>query len=69
MLAAWEKETPGRIETIAKALADVRPSQLADAGLFDFAALGRRTDAPLPDAHAWLAGDPELADPETKGSE
>lgn len=57
MLAAWEKESPGRIETIARALADVRPSQLADASLFDFAALGRHGDAPLPDTHAWLAGD------------
>ena len=58
MLAAWEKETPGRIETIAKALADVRPSQLADPNLFDFLALGRRGDTALPDAHAWLAGEP-----------
>ena len=65
MLAAWEKESPGRIETIAKALADVRPSQLADASLFDFAALGRHTDAPLPDAHAWLAGDPDSSALET----
>ena len=56
MLAAWEKESPGRIETIARALADVRPSQLADASLFDFLSLGRRGDSPLPDAHAWLAG-------------
>src|SRR5687767_7555423 len=31
MMAAWEKDHPGRIETIAKSLADVRPSQLADA--------------------------------------
>ena len=56
MLAAWEKESPGRIETIARALADVRPSQLADPTLFDFPALGRRGDEPLPDVHAWLAG-------------
>ncbi|KFL36076.1 tRNA 2-thiocytidine(32) synthetase TtcA [Arenimonas donghaensis] len=57
MLAAWEKESPGRIETIAKALADVRPGQLADPALFDFVGLGRRGDTPAPDAHAWLAGD------------
>ena len=56
MLAAWERETPGRIDTIARALADVRPSQLADPSLFDFAALGRLAATPLPDAHAWLAG-------------
>ena len=45
------------IDTIAKALCDVRPSQLADPSLFDFPALGRRTDAPLPTAHAWLTGE------------
>ena len=54
MLAAWEKESPGRIDTIARALADVRPAQLADPTLFDFLALGRRGADPLPDARAWL---------------
>jgi tRNA 2-thiocytidine biosynthesis protein TtcA len=58
MMADWEKETPGRIESIARALGDVRPSQLSDPKLFDFLALGLRGDAPLPDAHAWLAGTP-----------
>ncbi|MBP6597732.1 MAG: tRNA 2-thiocytidine(32) synthetase TtcA, partial [Arenimonas sp.] len=57
MMAAWEKDHPGRTETIAKALSDVRPSQLADPAAFDFAALGRHTLLPLPDAHAWLAPD------------
>ncbi|GAB3346059.1 tRNA 2-thiocytidine(32) synthetase TtcA [Lysobacter tyrosinilyticus] len=57
MMEAWEKETPGRIETIARALGDVRPSQLNDAKLFDFLALGRHGEASLPDAHAWLAGE------------
>ena len=57
MLDQWERESPGRIETIARALGDVRPSQLSDPTLFDFMALGARGGAPLPDAHAWLAGD------------
>lgn len=57
MLEAWEKESPGRIETIARALGDIRPSQLSDPALFDFLALGARGDrAAMPDAHAWLAG-------------
>jgi tRNA 2-thiocytidine biosynthesis protein TtcA len=56
MMDAWERESPGRIETISRALGDIRPSQLSDARLFDFLALGARGDAPLPDAHAWLAG-------------
>ena len=57
MLDAWEKESPGRVETIARALGDVRPSQLSDPKLFDFLALGARGGA-LPDAHGWLAGAP-----------
>ncbi|MFN3703678.1 tRNA 2-thiocytidine(32) synthetase TtcA [Thermomonas sp.] len=63
MLAQWEKETPGRIETIARALGDIRPSQLSDPKLFDFLSLGRRGDAALPDAHAWLAGTPGAPEP------
>ncbi|MEZ0472453.1 tRNA 2-thiocytidine(32) synthetase TtcA [Luteimonas salinilitoris] len=55
MLAAWERETPGRVETIARALGDVRPSQLSDPKLFDFLALGSGDGAALPDAHAWPA--------------
>ena len=58
MLMEWEKEHPGRIDTIARALTDIRPSQLGDPKLFDFLSLGRRSNAPLPDAHAWLAGNP-----------
>jgi tRNA 2-thiocytidine biosynthesis protein TtcA len=57
MLDAWERETPGRIETIARALSDIRPSQLSDPKLFDFLALGARADAPRLDLHAWLAGE------------
>jgi tRNA 2-thiocytidine biosynthesis protein TtcA len=55
MLDAWEKESPGRIETIARALGDVRPSQLGDPKLFDFLALGARGGTPPPDVHDWLA--------------
>lgn len=64
LLQAWERESPGRIEQIARALANVQPSQLADPALFDFLALGRRGAAPAPDAHAWLAGQAHDAAPE-----
>ena len=40
MLAAWEREAPGRSEAIFRALTRVDPSQLADPQLFDFGALG-----------------------------
>ncbi|WP_024891949.1 tRNA 2-thiocytidine(32) synthetase TtcA [Luteimonas huabeiensis] len=56
MMAQWERESPGRIETIARALGDIRPSQLADPKLFDFLALGTGAGTALPDAHAWLSG-------------
>lgn len=55
MMAQWERETPGRIEQIARALGDVRPSHLADPKLFDFMALGRQSNAPLSAVSAWSA--------------
>jgi len=57
MMAEWETQTPGRIDSIAKALGDIRASQMADPNLFDFLSLGKRGDAELPDSHAWLAGE------------
>jgi tRNA 2-thiocytidine biosynthesis protein TtcA len=57
MMDAWERDTPGRVEQIARALGDIRPSQLSDPKLFDFLALGKHSDGALPDAHAWLGGD------------
>ena len=56
MLEAWERETPGRVENIARALGAIRPSQLSDPAMFDFLSLGKRDGVALPDAHAWLAG-------------
>ena len=39
MLTDWEKRHPGRIESIVRALTEVRPSHLLDRKLFDFTAL------------------------------
>jgi tRNA 2-thiocytidine biosynthesis protein TtcA len=48
MLAAWEREFPGRTESIFSALRHVEPGHLADTRRFDFAGLGRaRTARPL----------------------
>ncbi|MEW9571864.1 tRNA 2-thiocytidine(32) synthetase TtcA [Rhodanobacter sp. Si-c] len=40
MLDEWEREHPGRSETMFRALGNVAPSQLADRRLFDFEGLG-----------------------------
>ncbi|GAP64823.1 PP-loop domain-containing protein [Mizugakiibacter sediminis] len=61
MLEEWERQHPGRIDNIFRAIANVAPSQLADPKLFDFAALGARAGAARADAHAWLAGEPHEA--------
>lgn len=39
MLRGWERQHPGRVETIFTALQNVAPSQLADRSLFDFKSL------------------------------
>ena len=36
MLRGWQRENPGRVETIFRAICNVSPSQLADSELFDF---------------------------------
>jgi len=47
MLADWEREHPGRVETIFAAIGNVSPSQLADTNLFDFASLKQEVDDSL----------------------
>jgi tRNA 2-thiocytidine biosynthesis protein TtcA len=46
MINTWEREHPGRIDTIFNAIKHVSPSQLADTDLFDFNGLSleRETD-------------------------
>ncbi len=45
MLTTWEREFPGRIESIFAAIRDVSPSQLADPRLFDFMGLDVRRES------------------------
>jgi tRNA 2-thiocytidine biosynthesis protein TtcA len=47
MLAAWEREFPGRTESIFSALRHVEPEHLADPRRFDFAGLDARRAAAL----------------------
>jgi len=39
MLVQWERQYPGRVESIFSALKNISPSQLADTDLFDFETL------------------------------
>ena len=50
MLAAWEREYPGRTETIFSALKNIEPAHLADPRHFDFAGLEARRIASMSEA-------------------
>lgn len=54
MLADWQRTSPGRIESIARSLAHVIPSHLADQELFDFRGLKNSPDAASHDENGWL---------------
>jgi tRNA 2-thiocytidine biosynthesis protein TtcA len=47
MLAQWEKDYPGRTESIFRSIRNVSPSQLGDGDLFDFTSLRIEEDADL----------------------
>ena len=58
MLTGWEREFPGRVQTIFAALRNVTPGHLADTRLHDFAGLDalRRSADPVPDSPLDLLG-------------
>ena len=45
MLDEWERRSPGRRQVMFRALANVRPSHLADPTLFDFASLSAGSES------------------------
>tara|TARA_R110002110_G_scaffold140056_2_gene327083 strand:- start:30625 stop:31503 length:879 start_codon:yes stop_codon:yes gene_type:complete len=47
MLRDWERQYPGRTETIFRSICNVAPSQLADTALFDFSKLRVEVDRDL----------------------
>lgn len=61
MLNAWDKQFPGRLETIFTSLQNVSPSQLADRQLFDFVTLSRDAEANEEPVFSQLAGFDVLA--------
>jgi tRNA 2-thiocytidine biosynthesis protein TtcA len=59
MLHDWEREFPGRTETIFSSLRNVVTSHLADTRAFDFAALGASADAKLIMSEEWFENEIE----------
>lgn len=59
MLQSWQRQFPGRIENMSRALQNVVPSHLADTALFDFAGL-KPTGAAVADGD--IAFDPPELD-------
>ncbi len=58
MLQAWEREYPGRTETIFSALRNVEPAHLADTRCFDFASLDARRVAAMSEAEEFELSEP-----------
>ena len=56
MLQQWDRLSPGRVETIFKAMGNIAPSQLADRSLFDFASLRIDGQPPTTADDRWLVG-------------
>ncbi len=65
MLAAWDREYPGRVENIFRSLQSVVPSHLADPQLFGFRALGAAAPESGTDARAWFLNEPAAIEAES----
>lgn len=50
MLNQWDRDFPGRVETIFNSLKNIKPSQLLDSNLFDFEGLTQTAEANEPAA-------------------
>lgn len=61
MLQGWDKQFPGRVETIFSAMQNVVPSHLADTSLFDFAGLTQESVDDTLEAPPTMVN-PELVD-------
>jgi tRNA 2-thiocytidine biosynthesis protein TtcA len=54
MLKSWEREFPGRLESIFNGICNVAPSHLADRRLFDFVGLGSNYKGEQGSRPSWL---------------
>lgn len=56
MLAEWDKQHPGRTETIFTSIQNIIPTHLLDKEAFDFKQLGNNQDAQSLSSNDWLLG-------------
>ncbi len=62
MLQAWDKEAPGRLDSIFASLKNIAPSHLLDRKLFDFLALSAPQADPAADLRElWLQGSTDVS--------
>jgi tRNA 2-thiocytidine biosynthesis protein TtcA len=64
MLQSWERQSPGRLETIFASLQNVAPSHLADPRLFDFVSLGSSRGREIAPQN-WFIGEKHASNNET----
>lgn len=56
MLTEWDKQNPGRNETIFTSIQNIIPSHLLDKAAFDFKQLGVEQSQDTPNSNDWLLG-------------
>ncbi len=56
MLSEWNKQKPGRVESIFTSIQNIVPSHLLDTDAFEFEQLGVVKNEQAPDTDAWLLG-------------
>jgi tRNA 2-thiocytidine biosynthesis protein TtcA len=56
MLNEWNKQKPGRIESIFTGIQNIVPSHLLDTAAFEFDQLGKTQNEKSPSSDAWLLG-------------
>jgi tRNA 2-thiocytidine biosynthesis protein TtcA len=56
MLNEWDKQKPGRVETIFTSMQNIVPSHLLDTDAYEFKKFGEPQDISTPDSDDWLLG-------------
>jgi len=60
MLIEWNKQYPGRVETIFTSIQNIVPSHLLDTDAFEFTHFGESQDGQSSSSEDWLLGSQNL---------